>query len=514
MSKRKIGRRAARLGLLWLLALATLATTACQADFRNPPRLATATARAAATATPTRAPLLLPAPTATPDPTAATPALAGAAAGAPAAPATSAVLNVWVNENSAAHAAVLQSMVEEFSAQTEINVVLRLVAPQLLPQIVETAVLSNTLPDVILHPIEYSIGWAARGILDPAAADAAVDAIGRATFDPDALDLLELNGQTVAVPSDGYQQLLLYRADWFAERGLATPNSYSSMLAAAEALYRPEALVTGFVIPTESNLVTTHKAFEHLAAGNGCRLIDEQGEVRLLDPACRSALDFYFNIVNRYSPPGVQTDTSARNAFLEGRTGMIMASPAILPDLATQGDLAANTGILTRIRGAGPDAFPANFGNVTTLGITTRADRETAVAFARYWFETGYARWLAVETERKTPLRWGTAAQPRLFIDAWGTQPLSGPNQSLEALYGPEIVAMLRADVAASNRWGLREDQGALVTLLYENLTFAVVLQEMLSGYFNSSKTIFEAYVRVINLIPDYEFPVAPTPGP
>ena len=40
MSKRKIGRRAARLGLLWLLALATLAATACQADFRNPHFLA------------------------------------------------------------------------------------------------------------------------------------------------------------------------------------------------------------------------------------------------------------------------------------------------------------------------------------------------------------------------------------------------------------------------------------------------------------------------------------------
>jgi hypothetical protein len=49
---------------------------------------------------------------------------------------------------------------------------------------------------------------------------------------------------------------------------------------------------------------------------------------------------------------------------------------------------------------------------------------------------------------------------------------------------------------------------------LYENLTFSVVLQEMLSGYFNTTKTIQEAANRVIELIPNYQFTVEPTPTP
>jgi hypothetical protein len=36
----------------------------------------------------------------------------------------------------------------------------------------------------------------------------------------------------------------------------------------------------------------------------------------------------------------------------------------------------------------------------------------------------------------------------------------------------------------------------------------------MLSGYFNSEKTIFEAYKRVTDLIPNYAFPLVPTPEP
>ena len=49
---------------------------------------------------------------------------------------------------------------------------------------------------------------------------------------------------------------------------------------------------------------------------------------------------------------------------------------------------------------------------------------------------------------------------------------------------------------------------------LYEALTLSIVLQEMLSGYFNTSKTIYEANVRIIDLIPNYSFPIEPTPTP
>ena len=512
--------------LTWMLCLTACAflLSACGIDLTNPPRLATATAQAAAPPTATAAVLVLPAPTTT--------AEAGSAvspAGTPP-PASDTELTIWVNETSSDHRALLDSIASDFADRYGTNVAVQLVSPALLPDLVNTAVLSGTLPDLILHPVEYTAGWAADGVLDAGAADEVAAWLGRDTFDPAALELASTEGLTAALPSDGYHQLLLYRADWFEALGLQPPDTYEAMAAAAERLFDREAIISGLVIPTESNLVTTQQAFEQIALANGCRLIDEAGEVKFFEPACREALGHYFTTINRFSPPGVQTDTSARNALLSGRTGMIVTSPAILPDLAGLNPaaqpscdeceasdgvnyLAQNIGIVTDIRGSSPTAAPAAFGNMRNLGITTTADREAAQAFAQYWFEVAYPQWLSVNPERKVPMRWGTAESPREFIDAWGTQPLAGGDLTLVDVYGPDVVARLREGIAAAPRWGIREGYGALMTRLYDELTLSIVLQEMLSGYFNVDTTLREAYRRTVAQIPNYAFPV-PTDEP
>lgn len=512
---------------LLVVLITTLALAGCTVDLANPPRL-NATTPATAPGANTE-PLVLAAPTATPSPE-------GALAVGDA-PQTLAGndLTVWVNETSAEHEALMQSLAREFSRQTGANVAVQLVAPSLLPELVNTAVLSGTLPDLIVHPLEYTAGWAARGILDETAASEVVAAVGADRFDADALALVSPDGTAAAVPLHGFHQLLLYRSDWLAERNLAVPDDYAAILAAAERTFDREQLVSGIVVPTESNLVTTHQAFEHLALANGCELIDEQGEVRLLDDACREALESYYRTINQFSPPGVQTDTSARNAFLAGQTAIIMGSPSILPALAGldpahppvcpecggaegQDYLARNTGIVTELAGANLSGEPVAFGNLTSLGITATADRNAAVAFATFWLEQGYEQWLSVEPERKVPMLLGTAAEPRAYIDVWGTTPLLGSERSLADLFGAEIVAQLRDGIAAAPRWGVRQGQGPLVTALYEDLTLSIVLQEMLSGYFNVATSAREAFRRVVAQIPNYAFstelPPEPTPEP
>ncbi len=99
-----------------------------------------------------------------------------------------------------------------------------------------------------------------------------------------------------------------------------------------------------------------------------------------------------------------------------------MTSAAILPDLAGLNPaamptcaecdqeedgvnfLARNTGILTEIRG--PSGQPAAFGNMRSLGITTAADPVLAQTFAEFWFEEGYERWLAVDSEHRAAAFW------------------------------------------------------------------------------------------------------------
>lgn len=472
----------------------------------TPPRLEVQATRAAWTPTPTPEKLLLPVESMP------VPALATPEAALPTTPNRS--IKVWINETSAEHRAAMQQMAAAFTDMSQVDVELMFVSPPLLPNLVNTAVLSQTLPDIIIHPIEYTAGWSERGILNAAAAETAVNQLGRDTFDP-ALELVTVDGQIAALPSDGYKQLLIYRTDWFEEANLAIPDDFAAMYAAAEATTDRENLRAGFVIPTESNLVTTHQAFEQIALANGCDLIDDKGEVLLPEPPCRDALDFYFRIVNQFSPIGVQTDTSTRNAYLAGRTGLIMVGPEMLPLLAgldaalpptcpecedNRRFLVENSGILTEIQGEG--GASAGFSNLRNLGITNAADVETAVAFADFWFNEGYETWLSVDSERKVPLRWGTADDPTQFIDAWGHT----GSPTLAELFGDTIITQLRDGVAAAPRWGLRQGQGALLTTLYEKLTISITLQEMLSGYFNPAQTIIEAYNRVTAEIPNYQY--------
>ncbi|MDX1415035.1 MAG: extracellular solute-binding protein [Candidatus Promineifilaceae bacterium] len=490
---------------LLVLILSSLAfvLAACQPQVFAPPRLATATSLAESSPDTPKEPLILPAPT----PTASSTRRDAIETN------STEPINIWINETSQEHQELLTAMMNEFTQQSGIDVALQLVSPRLLPDLMQTAVLSNTLPDIVLHPIEFTVTWSEEGILDPELASSLIDEIGFDSFDQSALDLASVNGHTAAIPSDGFQQILLYRKDWFDQQGLETPDNYADMITNAEAIFDPENIVSGFVIPTESNLITTHRAFEHLAIANGCQLIDNRGEVRLLDENCQEAIDFYYAIVNQFSPTGVQTDTSARNAFLEGRTGMIMSSPAILNDLVEATPLDQNTGIVTSITGSDPNAEAANFGNLTYLGITTAANPETASAFAKYWFGEGYGQWLAVESERKVPMYLGTRDQPNRYFDEWGELPFIA-DKSIADIYGEDTVNLLKSSVADTNRWGFDHGQGAVTGKLYESLTISIVLQEMLSGYFDSQQTILEATNRVVELIPNYQFEIVLTPTP
>jgi len=457
--------------------------TAC--NLANPPRLATATAQAAFTPTPSPEPFVLSVATAT--------AVPGDSSEITPQAEPNPSITVWVNETSDAHEVMLDEMAADFEAKHNIDVEMVLVSPQLLPDLVNTAVLSDTLPDIIIHPIEYSVGWAERGIFDTAANAEALAQLDANTFNPDALSLVQTeNGQPAALP-----------------------NSFRALSAAAEATTDHDNLIAGFVVPTEANLVTTQQIFEHMALANGCQLVDEAGELQLLEPACAEALNFYYTIINQNSPIGVQTDTSTRNAYLAGRTGLIMGPPSLLPQLAGLDPAAAPTcpecattpDFLTQNSGFVTDMNGAEFGNISLLGITSAADRKTAVLFTTYWFNEGYEQWLSVDSERKVPMRWGTPDEPRQFIDAWGNQPLAGSNQTLESLYVSEVVATLRDGIATTGRWGLPQGQGELITTLYEELTLSIMLQEMLSGYFSSDQSIIEAYNRIVDLIPNYAFP-------
>jgi len=441
------------------------------------------------------------------------------------------ILTVWINETSEAHQQVLEQMTEVLDAEYGLHMEFVLIDDDRLPDIVEGAAEVNRLPDVIIHPIEYSAGWAARGVLNAALSESIIQSLGTDTFDPASLKMARLNDQSVAIPINGHKQILIYRKDWYETLRLGEPDDFRSILQGAQAIYRSETLsaqtgisstlLSGLVVPTESDLISTHQIFEHFANANGCRLVDEKGEVIILTPECVDTFEFYRELVNGYSPNDIQTDISAINAYLSGRTGMIFGSPDLLVDvaglsaerkpdcpecLADSQFLTLNSGIQTELSGQGNNQTAVEFGHVTLMGFTSKAQPELAERFAAYWFDEGYALWLGIEPARRVPFRLGDDVDQEKFLNLWYELPISADGQTLTDVFGAEVTQNLTQNIASAPRWGVDSGQGDLIATIYKQNVIAIVLQEMLSGYFTSNQAIVASWERVIELTPGYPF--------
>ena len=151
----KYHRRLHRLPTFSILTgfLLFILLAACRPAVFDPPRLETQTAQAELAPTAVQTPLFLEAPTPTADPVNAIispPTPVGAV--------PNQSLTLWVNDTSAAHTQLFDEMAREFSDATNIQLEVVQVSPELLPELVDTAVISDTLPDLILHPLEYTAG--------------------------------------------------------------------------------------------------------------------------------------------------------------------------------------------------------------------------------------------------------------------------------------------------------------------------------------------------------------------
>ncbi|NED88528.1 extracellular solute-binding protein, partial [Streptomyces sp. SID11233] len=125
------------------------------------------------------------------------------------------------------------------------------------------------------------------------------------TFQSNALSLTADGEKRLAVPSDAWLQLLVYRKDLFAKAGLKPPTSYASALKAAAKLDKGD--MDGMSLATDPSDVFTQQSFEDLALANGCRLVNDKGEVTLDSPACRTAFKAYDTLAREHGAPGTQS---------------------------------------------------------------------------------------------------------------------------------------------------------------------------------------------------------------
>jgi multiple sugar transport system substrate-binding protein len=416
-------------------------------------------------------------------------------------------ITVWSLENVSDRLETTRQILKKFTAETGIEVKLVGVDEPQLSQLVMSAAAAGKLPDVIgAVPLAAMQQLSSNGLLNPDVANQAVEDLGSSTFNPRALELTRDGGRQLAVPSDGWTQLLYYRKDLFAAAGLPAPTTYAAIDQAARTLNKGG--VEGISLATDPADPFTQQSFEHLALANGCQLVDQQGKVTLDSRPCKDAFRFYGDLATKYSASGTQTVDSTRATYFAGKSAMVVWSSFLLDELAGLRDdalpsceqckadkqwLSRNTGVVTAVQG--PDGKqPAQFGELTGWTVTKTAKADASRQFVEYMLNEGYNQWIGMAAEGKFPVRHGTAAEPEAFDQAWDKADIGvDARKPLAALYPAPLITDLREGVGKMQRWGITEGQGALVGATLGELPVPKAISALASGQVTADEAAKQA---------------------
>ena len=146
-------------------------------------------------------------------------------------------ITFWLNEDVAQRVNAIQQIVNRFQEQSGVQVRMVAIAEDQLASQIQSASAAGSLPDV-MGPLSLGLvqNLATDDLADPDAANEVVESLGRDTFSERALSMVDVEGKPIAVPSDSWTQLLVYRKDLFEKAGLETPDTLDKILASATKL--------------------------------------------------------------------------------------------------------------------------------------------------------------------------------------------------------------------------------------------------------------------------------------
>ncbi|MET0716647.1 MAG: extracellular solute-binding protein [Mycetocola sp.] len=405
-------------------------------------------------------------------------------------------ITFWVQEDLPDRVAATEAIVADFTEESGIDVEVVSVAEDQFAQLITSSAAAGDLPDVIGGiSLPQVRTLSASELIDTDAVATVVEDLDPSTFSDKALELTADGDAQLAVPSESWLQMLLYRTDLFEAAGLDAPDSYDKILEAAEALNSPE--LAGFVGATAPGDAFTEQTFEQIALGNDCQLVDSDGEITLDSTQCVESFDFYGDLISNYSVPGAQDVDTTRATYFGGQAAMFIWSSFVLDEMAglrndakptcpecaeNPAFLAENTGVVTSI--AGPDSDePAQFGEITSWTITDGANATDSQEFIKYMMSDGYEDWIAIAPEGKVPARFGTPDEPTRYSDVWATLPAGVDTKApLSDFYSAEVLDAVAAGPANIARWGIPQGQGDLLGALQGEQPVANAVSEVTQG--------------------------------
>ncbi len=297
---------------------------------------------------------------------------------------------------------------------------------------------NGTLPDVAEIPSGPVVSFGSAGLIDTQAVTDIIADTGKNSFFTGALNLVSSQADAnvyYGVPYHGWLQGIWYRKDWFQRDGLDPPNTWQSILEAAETYYKPEKNQYGILVGTKPE-VYAEQSYTPIALSNNAALFDSQGNLIFNSSQTKEALQYYKELA-QYNPPGPQT-WRARDYYLQGNLAMFFYSTYIMDDLAIKQvaessltsenfsdleganfdpDLAKNTGFVAVIN----NKTPASYGALVTMTLFKNSDTAKAAAaqeFLKFLLEKdSYIAFLHMAPGGMLPMRKGIADTPEFLND-------------------------------------------------------------------------------------------------
>ena len=411
-------------------------------------------------------------------------------------------LRFWTTEDQPDRLAKQQAMAADFKAKTGTDVEVIPVSEKDLGTRTTAAYAAGDLPDIIYHPLQYTLPWAEAGILNTDAATDVIENLGKATFAPGALNMAAVSDGYSAVPVDGWTQMIVYRKDLFEAKGLAAPTTYANVVTALEALHNPPE-VYGFVAATKVDEGFMSQVLEHVFLANDVSPVNADGIAKLDEKKTIEVLEFYKALV-KASPDGELYWKQSRELYFAGKAAMIIWSPFILDELAglrdsapptinddpTSSALAGMTGIVTNL--AGPsNPSGAAWGDIRYFGITSDADVDSAMEFVEYSMSDGYTKTLSIAPEGKFPVRRGDGTNPTAYVDAWAKLPVGVDRKApLADLYSQDMIDRIVNGLDVAQRWGVSDGHLALASKVINRQLMNRFVREYVDGIRGGAKTV------------------------
>jgi multiple sugar transport system substrate-binding protein len=391
------------------------------------------------------------------------------------------VVEFWTTDNEEERVDVYEAIAEAFMAEhPEIEVRIVPIEEAGVTQRMATALAANRPPDLIRMGVERVAAFAADEILDEAAAQAVIDAVGRDDFraGPLAMVANPATGNEAAVPYDGWIQAIWYRDDVFGELGLNPPVAWDDITAACEGTPGTGGLLYGITLGTDPGQNYGHQVFEQVAMSNNAWPFDEAGNVTMNTPEMIEALRFYTSLQD-CAMPGPQYWRGAREAYELDQSAMLFYSTYIMDDLVDGSgleaggnvdlavdDLAGNTGFAPEM--VGPNGS-ASYGQLVTLAIPAGAKPEAQMVAEYFLTDQNYQDVLALAPFGKVPVL-------KSAVDGW--KALSPYFQN----YSPETLEQIANGFETMQRWLFRPDYDTTERAVIGDIEGRLLIPQVISN--------------------------------